>query len=136
MKNPQSFTTIGDSNTNGVHSRKRRIDTTTTTALYTNNEYLDDEASYAFFQPRTESSLSTPPLPSDPTDDKSSVVRRWLLFHLPKLKPQDVEVYTKVLMGDGFDSEEMLLEVREEDLDFMKVVSCCCCCCWICRVGH
>jgi hypothetical protein len=120
-KNPQSFTTIGVSNTNAAHSRKRRIDTTTT-ALHTNNQYLDDEASYAFFQPRTESSLSTPPLPSD-HDDKSSVVRKWLLFHLPKLKPQDVEVYTKVLMGDGFDSEEMLLEVREEDLDFMKVVS-------------
>lgn len=51
------------------------------------------------------------------------MVRKWLLFHLPKLKPRDVEEYTKVLMGDGFDSAEMLTEVRGDDLGFMKVVS-------------
>ena len=84
--------------------------------------HLDDESSYAFFQPRTQTSLSTPSKRQD-QDNKRDVVRRWLLFHLPKLKPKDVEVYTKALMGDGFDSEEMLMEVVEEDLEFMKVVS-------------
>lgn len=50
------------------------------------------------------------------------MVRQWLLYHLPKLKPKDVEIYTKRLVEDGFDSGEMLEEVVEDDLEFMKVV--------------
>lgn len=107
-----------------VHRRKRRIVTTFFMTSSADDEeeviHLDDESSYAFFQPRTQVSLSTPQ--SKLERDKRDVVRRWLLFYLPKLKPKDVEVYTKALMGDGFDSEEMLMEVVEEDLDFMKVV--------------
>ena len=87
------------------------------------SEYLDDESSYAFFQQRTSPSLSNPNKYTLKDDDKRDVVRKWLLFHLPKLKPRDVEEYTKVLMGDGFDSAEMLTEVRGDDLGFMKVVS-------------
>eukprot|EP00804_Cyclotella_cryptica_P029508 CCRYP_011308-RA/>CCRYP_011308-RA protein AED:0.06 eAED:0.06 QI:213/1/0.66/1/1/1/3/0/1648 len=78
------------------------------------------------FQSRTDS-LSTP-LHADSNDQdetdrqaKLDVVKRWLLFHLPKLQPRDVEIYSKRFVEDGFDSAETLWEVVEEDLDFMKV---------------
>ncbi|KAL7490072.1 hypothetical protein ACHAW6_015784 [Cyclotella cf. meneghiniana] len=78
------------------------------------------------FESRSES-LSTPP-PTNTNDQdengthaKQDVVKRWLLFHLPKLQPRDVEIYSKRLVEDGFDSAETLREVVEEDLDFMKV---------------
>ena len=88
------------------------------------NIYLDDEASNAFFQKRTSSSLSTPSsLQTNANNQRNEVVRRWLLFYLPRLKPHDVEIYTREFIKDGFDTEEMLDVVVEEDLEFMKVVS-------------
>ena len=87
------------------------------------NNYLDDEASNAFFQKRTSSSLSTPSLQTNENHQRNEAVRRWLLFYLPRLKPHDVEMYTRGFIKDGFDTEEMLDVVVEEDLEFMKVVS-------------
>lgn len=88
------------------------------------NVYLDDESSYAFFQPRSTPSLSTPDSSANASEEQSNygAVHQWLLYHLPKLKPQDVKSYTKMLVRDGFDSVDLLEEIQMEDLDFMKAV--------------
>jgi hypothetical protein len=65
------------------------------------------------FESRTES-LSTPPLTNTNDRDengrnaKQDVVKRWLLFHLPKLQPRDVDIYSKRLVEEGFDAAETL----------------------------
>ena len=100
------------------------------------NEYADGSFWYDMtknpFEPRSES-YSTPRRHRSAVDgeDKLDAAKRWLLFHLPKLQPRHVEDYAKKLVGDGFDSAEMLREVVVDDLDFMKVVSSCYCCCWL-----
>jgi hypothetical protein len=91
------------------------------------NQHDDDSFWYDMtknpFEPRSES-YSTPRRHRSASDggDKLDAAKRWLLFHLPKLQPRHVEDYAKKLVGDGFDSAEMLREVVVEDLDFMKVV--------------
>lgn len=55
------------------------------------------------------------------TNEKSyEEVERWLLTHLPRLQKEDVVRYCGCLIEDGFDSMDMLGDVREEDLHFMK----------------
>jgi len=51
---------------------------------------------------------------------KIDEVRRWVLSYLPRLQNQDLQVYIKRLISDGFDSKEMLRELSEDDLVFMK----------------
>ena len=96
-------------------------------ALFMRDQHNDDSFWYDMtknpFEPRSES-YSTPSRHRSASngEDKLDVVKRWLLFHLPKLQPRHVEDYAKKLVGDGFDSAEMLREVVVDDLDFMKVV--------------
>jgi len=47
-------------------------------------------------------------------------VMQWLLLYLPQLQKGDAVRYCECLIEDGFDSEDMLGHVREEDLHFMK----------------
>ena len=47
-------------------------------------------------------------------------VEQWLLSYLPGLKRKDIETYCQCLSDDGFDSVEMMPELAEEDLTFMK----------------
>lgn len=48
-------------------------------------------------------------------------VRMWLSGFLPDLRREDAVNYRKRLIDDGFDSDDTLRFVREEDLGFMKV---------------
>jgi hypothetical protein len=48
------------------------------------------------------------------------VLKDWLLSHLPDLQRDDVATYTMQLIEDGFDSLDMLAELTEDDLQFMK----------------
>eukprot|EP00956_Cyclotella_meneghiniana_P045504 scaffold372109_cov83-Cyclotella_meneghiniana.AAC.1 len=47
-------------------------------------------------------------------------VRHWLLLRLPYLNEESIVAYTEKLIEDGFDSNEMLGELIEEDVSFMK----------------
>ncbi len=47
-------------------------------------------------------------------------VEKWILGILPHLQQDDVVYYSKCLISDGFDSSDMLEELLEEDLYFMK----------------
>ena len=97
-------------------------------ALFMGDQHNDDSFWYDMtknpFEPRSES-YSTPlhrHRSASDGGDKLNAAKRWLLFHLPKLQPCHVEDYAKKLVGDGFDSAEMLGEVVVDDLDLMKVV--------------
>ena len=63
---------------------------------------------------------------TDPTvkrrvvSEKSEEVARWLLSYLPRLQQQDVQAYVKCLISDGFDSYEILKELGDDDIQFMK----------------
>jgi hypothetical protein len=60
---------------------------------------------------------------SSTTEDTDSEfeVMNWLLKNLPQLDEEDAVNYFVSLLEDGFDSTDMLDEVLEEDLYFMKV---------------
>mmetsp|Transcript_454 Transcript_454/g.746 ORF Transcript_454/g.746 Transcript_454/m.746 type:complete len:117 (-) Transcript_454:73-423(-) len=47
-------------------------------------------------------------------------VMNWLSLHLPQLQKDDAVRYCDCLIQDGFDSVDMLGDVMEEDLPFMK----------------
>jgi len=47
-------------------------------------------------------------------------VMQWLSSHLPRLKKDDAVRYCECLMDDGFDSFDVLAEITEEDVHFMK----------------
>ena len=47
-------------------------------------------------------------------------VKSWLIAYLPSLQDHDTTNYCQHLMSDGFDSVEMLEELIEDDLHFMK----------------
>ena len=47
-------------------------------------------------------------------------VESWLIAYLPSLQDHDTTNYCRLLMSDGFDSVEMLEELIEDDLHFMK----------------
>jgi hypothetical protein len=66
---------------------------------YEEEEYDDDE-----------------PGQSSPFDD----VMHWLLTHLPNLQEKDAISYFNHLLEDGFDTVDILKELLEEDLYFMK----------------
>lgn len=56
------------------------------------------------------------PEQSSPFDD----VMHWLLTHLPNLQEEDAISYFNHLLEDGFDTVDILKELLEEDLYFMK----------------
>lgn len=53
-------------------------------------------------------------------DTRVNEVEQWLLSHLPTLSRGDALNYCKCLIDDGFDSLDMLNELEEEDISFMK----------------
>jgi hypothetical protein len=53
-------------------------------------------------------------------DSTRDEVESWLLLRLPNLDSDKVEVYAERLIEDGFDSEDMLEELTEDDLVFME----------------
>jgi len=57
----------------------------------------------------------------DDHSEKKRVVQEWLQSFLPNIYPADLELYSLLLVKEGFDSIEMLEEeLLEEDLQFMK----------------
>ena len=47
-------------------------------------------------------------------------LKYWFLAHLPHLEESDIEMYSRQLVDDGFDSFEMIDELKIDDLNFMK----------------
>lgn len=71
----------------------------------------------------------TPPISSKTKEDEEldlamdkslQELERWLLSYLPRLQKQDIASYSKCLISDGFDSTDMLKELVDDDLTFMK----------------
>ena len=48
-------------------------------------------------------------------------VKDWLARFLPRLQKEDAVTYRRHLIEDGFDSEERMQLVKEEDLHYMKI---------------
>ncbi|KAL7533680.1 hypothetical protein ACHAXR_005382 [Thalassiosira sp. AJA248-18] len=53
-------------------------------------------------------------------EESNKEVMQWLATHLPKLRQEDAMKYCECLVEDGFDSEDILANIEEEDLHFMK----------------
>lgn len=58
---------------------------------------------------------------NDGKDERYFFARNWLLRYIPHLHQEDVVIYSKQLVDDGFDCEESFLELCAEDLNFMKL---------------
>ena len=82
---------------------------------------IDDEKGYVVGTeqqlPRTDMMLSTQTLANE---ERYEEVEQWLLSYLPSLQEYDVANYVANLLEDGFDSMEMMEELMEDDLQFMK----------------
>ena len=57
----------------------------------------------------------------DGKDERHLFARNWLLQYIPHLHEEDVVAYSRRLVNDGFDCEESFLELRAEDLNFLKL---------------
>jgi hypothetical protein len=56
-----------------------------------------------------------------PANDKRfEEVEQWLTSYLPQLAQEDLVHYCNSLIDDGFDSLDMLAELMEDDINFMK----------------
>jgi hypothetical protein len=53
-------------------------------------------------------------------DKRVEEVEQWLMSYLPQLNKEDAVKYCKILIDDGFDSLDMLAELIEDDIYFMK----------------
>ncbi len=53
-------------------------------------------------------------------DKRAEDVEQWLMSYLPQLNKEDAIDYCKFLIDDGFDSLDMLAELIEDDIYFMK----------------
>ena len=53
-------------------------------------------------------------------DKRAEEVEQWLMSYLPQLNKDDAVNYCKILVDDGFDSLDMLAELIEDDIYFMK----------------
>jgi hypothetical protein len=53
-------------------------------------------------------------------DKRAEEVEQWLMSYLPQLNKDDAVNYCKILIDDGFDSLDMLAELIEDDIYFMK----------------
>ena len=47
-------------------------------------------------------------------------LKYWFLAHLPQLEESYITQYSRQLIDDGFDSFEMIDELKRDDLNFMK----------------
>jgi hypothetical protein len=70
-----------------------------------------------FFGFFTSKKQVTPPATSQ---SSLSTVESWLKAELPNLTPGDLSTYSKQLIEDGFDSDDMLNHLEVGDLGFMK----------------
>ncbi|KAL3816442.1 hypothetical protein ACHAXA_000092 [Cyclostephanos tholiformis] len=53
-------------------------------------------------------------------DKRFEEVEQWLMSYLPQLIKEDAVNYCNTLIDDGFDSLDMLAELMEDDIHFMK----------------
>ncbi|KAL3763041.1 hypothetical protein ACHAW5_000438 [Stephanodiscus triporus] len=53
-------------------------------------------------------------------DKRFEEVEQWLMSYLPQLNKEDAVNYCKCLIDDGFDSLDMLAELLDDDIYFMK----------------
>ena len=86
-------------------------DTTTSTSNALPPEQLEGEVEVDEDEENSEQSSS-----SSSFDE----VMYWLLTHLPNLQEEDAISYFHYLLEDGFDTVDILQELLEEDLYFMK----------------
>jgi hypothetical protein len=61
-----------------------------------------------------------PPQALPANDKRFDEVQQWLTSYLPQLAKEDIVYYCNSLIDDGFDSLDMLGELLEDDIGFMK----------------
>lgn len=96
-------------------------------------DFMVDAHRRAFLRERNKANLETtrPPQKYQPSatlvsnylspDEAKQEVEKWLIKYLPRLQKDDVSNYVEHFITKGFDSNDMMINIAEKDLEFMKI---------------